>query len=151
VLTRWCVSFHSLAKWTLHSGLLACAPKAQALVQMQHTAVSHVRDARDHLQHPEPAAPNSPHNNERVVDRCPGCVAVHSRGRVLDQWVERSSIIRHTGLFICGLCLSVGSLTHTDATYLPLLHRDVPAKNPSCPSWLGNSGQPMSTGPIDQF
>jgi hypothetical protein len=50
-------------------------------------------------------------------------------------------------------CISLGYVdpSHTDATSLPNIHRDVPVLTLLALSWLGSSGQPMPTGPIDHF
>jgi hypothetical protein len=47
------------------------------------------------------------------ITECVWCAAPNhnaatgAKGIVYDPWVQRSSIIRHTGLYICGLCRSV--------------------------------------------
>jgi hypothetical protein len=77
----------------------------------------------------------------------PRCFVVSVCKLLQDPWVKRSSIIRHTGLYIYGLC----SPSHTDDTSLPLLHRDVPARTPFALPAQELRRQPMSTGPIDHF
>jgi hypothetical protein len=79
-----------------------------------------------------------------------GAFALHTNQWPLpmyDPWVTRSSIIRHTGLYNYGLC----NPSHTDATSLPLLHRDVPARTPLALLAQELRRQPMSTGPSDHF